>query len=60
MVDEVRLESPAQAVVRAAGGSGLLMIGRRRHRAALAPRLGPVVQSAVHHARCPVAVIPHE
>ncbi|MEU1662169.1 universal stress protein [Streptomyces sparsogenes] len=60
VVDEVRLESPAQAVVRAAAGSGLLMIGRRRHRAALAPRLGPVVQAAVHHATCPVAVVPHE
>ncbi|MES4903516.1 MULTISPECIES: universal stress protein [unclassified Streptomyces] len=60
VVDEVRLESPAQAVVRAAAGSGLLMIGRRKHRAALAPRLGPVAQAAVHHGTCPVAVIPHE
>ncbi|MEU9795792.1 universal stress protein [Streptomyces sparsogenes] len=60
VIDEVRLESPAQAVVRAAAGSGMLMIGRRRHRAALAPRLGPVVQAAVHHATCPVAVVPHE
>ncbi|MEU5644460.1 universal stress protein [Streptomyces milbemycinicus] len=60
VIDEVRLESPAQAVVRAAVGSGLLMIGRRKHRAALAPRLGPVVQAAVHHATCPVAVVPHE
>ncbi|MFD8864618.1 universal stress protein [Streptomyces sp. NPDC059590] len=60
VIDEVRLESPAQAVVRAASGSGLLIIGRRRHRAALAPRLGPVVQAAVHHATCPVAVVPHE
>ncbi|MDT0541681.1 universal stress protein [Streptomyces lonegramiae] len=60
VIDEVRLESPAQAVVRAASGSGLLIIGRRRHRAALAPRLGPVVQAVVHHASCPVAVVPHE
>ncbi|MEU0805192.1 universal stress protein [Streptomyces sp. NPDC005970] len=60
VIDEVRLESPAQAVVRAASGSGLLIIGRRGHRAALAPRLGPVVQAAVHHATCPVAVVPHE
>ncbi|MFI0821255.1 universal stress protein [Streptomyces sp. NPDC021098] len=57
---DVRLESPAQAVVRAAGDSGLVMIGRRKHRQALAPRLGPVVQAAAHHAPCPVAVIPHE
>ncbi|MDX3231360.1 universal stress protein [Streptomyces sp. ME19-01-6] len=60
VIDEVRLESPAQAVVRGASGSGLLMIGRRKHRAALAPRIGPVVQAAVHHAMCPVAVVPHE
>ncbi|MFE2677145.1 universal stress protein [Streptomyces hygroscopicus] len=60
VIDEVRLESPAQAVVRAATGSGLLMVGRRKHPPALGPRLGPVVQAAVHHAACPVAVVPHE
>ncbi|MCQ8187669.1 universal stress protein [Streptomyces rugosispiralis] len=60
VVDEVRLESPAQAVVEAAAGSDLLMVGRRKHPPALGPRLGPVVQAAVHHASCPVAVVPHE
>ncbi|MET8183592.1 universal stress protein [Streptomyces sp. NPDC005336] len=60
VIDEIRLESPAQAVVRAADGSGLLMVGRRKHTSALAPRLGPVAQAAVHHAPCPVAVVPHE
>ncbi|WP_055558054.1 universal stress protein [Streptomyces sp. NBRC 110028] len=60
VVDEVRLESPARAVVRAAADSDLLMVGRRKHPPALGPRLGPVVQAAVHHAACPVAVVPHE
>ncbi|MEU1943521.1 MULTISPECIES: universal stress protein [unclassified Streptomyces] len=60
VVDEVRLESPAQAVVQAATDSDLLMVGRRKHPPALGPRLGPVVQAAVHHADCPVAVVPHE
>lgn len=60
VIDEVRLESPAQAVVRAASDSDLLMLGRRKHPPALGPRLGPVVQAAVHHAGCPVAVVPHE
>lgn len=60
VVDEVRLESPAQAVVQAAADSDLLMVGRRKHPPALGPRLGPVVQAAVHHADCPVAVVPHE
>lgn len=56
----VRLESPAKAVVQAARGAALLVLGRRRHRPGLAPRLGPVAQAAIHHALCPVAVVPHE
>ncbi|AUA10269.1 universal stress protein [Streptomyces sp. SID8382] len=60
VVDEVRLESPAQAIVEAAADSDLLMVGRRKRPPALGPRLGPVVQAAVHHADCPVAVVPHE
>ncbi|WP_405905336.1 universal stress protein [Streptomyces sp. NBC_00828] len=60
VADRIRLESPAQAVVRAAEGAGLLVVGRRKQRSALAPRLGPVAHAAIHHARCPVAVVPHE
>ncbi|WP_413804081.1 universal stress protein [Streptomyces iranensis] len=60
VIDEIRLESPAQAVVQAAADSALLMVGRRKHPPTLGPRLGPVVQAAVHHANCPVAVVPHE
>ncbi|WP_435060274.1 universal stress protein [Streptomyces sp. bgisy060] len=59
-VSAVRLESPAEAVVRAAGGAELLVVGRRKHRPPLAPRLGPVAHAALHHARCPVAVVPHD
>ncbi|WP_432590354.1 universal stress protein [Streptomyces sp. HD1123-B1] len=60
VIDEVYLESPARAVARAAADCDLLMVGRRRHPPALGPRLGPVVQAAVHHVTCPVAVVPHE
>ncbi|MGY5033448.1 universal stress protein [Streptomyces sp. 900116325] len=56
----IRLESPAEAVVRASEGAELLVVGRRKHRPALAPRLGPVAHAALHHARCPVAVVPHD
>ncbi|RVU22744.1 universal stress protein [Streptomyces antnestii] len=59
LVDSLALESAAKAVVRAAEGSGILVVGRRAHRPAL-PRLGPVAQAALHHARCPVAVVPHQ
>ncbi|WP_406386573.1 universal stress protein [Streptomyces sp. NBC_01618] len=55
----IALESPARAVVRAAHDATLLVVGRRKHRPAPAPHLGAVVQAAIHHARCPVAVVPH-
>ncbi|MEU6923372.1 universal stress protein [Streptomyces sp. NPDC046631] len=57
--DRIVLESPAKAVVSAAHGAGLLVVGRREHRPAPAPHLGPVAQAAIHHAHCPVAVVPH-
>ncbi|ALO92375.1 stress-inducible protein [Streptomyces hygroscopicus subsp. limoneus] len=60
VTDSITLESPAKAVVRAAEGAGLLVVGRRRHHRAPAPRLGPVTHAAIHHARCPVAVVPHD
>ncbi|ARF53405.1 universal stress protein [Streptomyces gilvosporeus] len=60
VVTSVRLESPARALVQAAAGSDLLVIGRREHRPALAPRLGNVAHAAAHHAACPVTVVPHD
>ncbi|MEU4211815.1 universal stress protein [Streptomyces sp. NPDC026206] len=60
VTDSVRLESPARAVVDAAQGAALLVVGRRRHRPALTPRLGPVAQAGAHHAPCPMAVVPHD
>jgi nucleotide-binding universal stress UspA family protein len=60
VTDSIGLEGPAKTVVRAAKGAGLLVVGRRRHRPTLAPRLGPVAQAAIHHARRPVAVVPHD
>ncbi|CAM5573652.1 universal stress protein [Streptomyces aurantiogriseus] len=60
VVDVVRLESPARAVVEEAESAGLLVVGRRKHRPALAPRVGPVAEAAIHHARCPIAVVPHD
>ncbi|MGW2515681.1 universal stress protein [Streptomyces sp. NPDC001617] len=59
VTDDIRLESPARVVVAAAERAELLIVGRRAHHAP-APHLGPVAQAAVHHARCPVAVIPHD
>lgn len=60
VAETIRLESPARALIRAAEEAELLLIGRRRHHTAMAPRLGPVAQAAVHHASCPVAVVAHD
>ncbi|WP_028800209.1 universal stress protein [Streptomyces sp. 142MFCol3.1] len=60
VADSFRLQNPAEAVVEAAEGASLLVVGRHRRRAGLAPHLGPVAQAAVHHGRCPVAVVPHD
>ncbi|WP_327341596.1 universal stress protein [Streptomyces europaeiscabiei] len=60
VTDTIRLESPARAIVEAAEGADLLVVGRHKHHPNLGPRLGPVAQASVHHARCPVAVVPHD
>ncbi|WP_406253707.1 universal stress protein [Streptomyces chartreusis] len=60
VADSIRLANPAKAVVQAAHGAALLVVGRRAHRRGVAPHLGPVAQAAIPHGRCPVAVVPHD
>ncbi|MFG2194187.1 universal stress protein [Streptomyces sp. NPDC048639] len=60
VIDAVRHESPAKAMVRAAEGAELLVVGRRMHRAHMAARIGNVAHAALHHAPCPVAVVPYD
>lgn len=55
----LRLVSPGQALVREAEGAALLVVGRSRRRR-VGARVGSVAQAAVHHAACPVAVVPHD
>ncbi|QHY95160.1 Universal stress protein [Streptomyces sp. S4.7] len=59
VVDTVRAESPARALVRGAAGAGLLVVGRRERHPRTAVRVGNVLGAAVHHAPCPVAIVPH-
>ncbi|MFD5393252.1 universal stress protein [Streptomyces sp. NPDC127097] len=56
----VLTESATRAIVQTAPGAELLAVGRRRHRRFLAPRVGPVAHAAIHHATCPVAMVPHD
>jgi nucleotide-binding universal stress UspA family protein len=60
VVESIRLESPGRAVVRAAEDASLLVVGRRAHRRGTGHHLGPIAQAAIHHVRCPVAVVPHD
>ncbi|MFE9017597.1 universal stress protein [Streptomyces sp. NPDC007808] len=56
---DVVLLHPAEALVNASQGADLLVVGRRTGPDAAASRLGPVTHAVLHHARCPVAVVPH-
>ncbi|MFE6740373.1 universal stress protein [Streptomyces tubercidicus] len=60
-VDErVVMESPAPALLHSAADAGLLIVGRRHRHRLPGTRIGHVVQAVVHHAPCPVAVVPPE
>ncbi|MFF4255117.1 universal stress protein [Streptomyces sp. NPDC001663] len=50
---------PQSALLRAASGAGLLVVGRRITDRPAGPRIGPVAHAAIHHVGCPVAVVPH-
>lgn len=58
--DRVVMESPAPALLHSAADAGLFIVGRRHRHRLPGPRIGHVVQAVVHHAPCPVAVVPHE
>ncbi|WP_457030757.1 universal stress protein [Kitasatospora sp. P5_F3] len=54
------LGSAALTLVEATPQAGLLVVGRRTRRMPLGPHLGPVAHAAVHHAPCPVVVVPFD
>ncbi|MFI7413456.1 universal stress protein [Streptomyces sp. NPDC049627] len=50
---------PAQRLLHATDDAGLLVVGRRNRPARIGMRTGPVAHAAMHHVRCPVAVVAH-
>jgi nucleotide-binding universal stress UspA family protein len=56
---DVVLLHPAEALLNTSRGSELLVVGRRTDPQAVEGRLGAVTHAVLHHARCPVAVVPH-
>ncbi|MEU1473972.1 universal stress protein [Streptomyces sp. NPDC005760] len=60
-VTETVAEGRAQsALLRAASGASLLVVGRHLTDRPAGPRIGPITHAAIHHVGCPVAVVPHE
>ncbi|MFJ9566142.1 universal stress protein [Streptomyces fuscichromogenes] len=56
---DVVLLHPAEALLNTSREAGLLVMGRRADRCGGQGRLGPVTHAVLHHARCPVTVVPH-
>ena len=47
-------------LVHAARDAALVVVGRRRRRASVGSRIGPVTHAVLQHACAPVAVVPHD
>ncbi|MGW2516378.1 universal stress protein [Streptomyces sp. NPDC001617] len=60
VVEQVSTGPAAAVLLYATAHSGLVVVGRRRHPSHLTWKLGPVAHAALHHAPCPVAVVPHD
>jgi nucleotide-binding universal stress UspA family protein len=58
VTEEVRQGHPGHALIELSEGADLLVVGARGHGGFLALLLGSVSTYAVHHARCPVVVVP--
>jgi nucleotide-binding universal stress UspA family protein len=59
VVTEVKLDEADAALVDASAGAGLVVLGAERHQHRFTMPLGPVTHRVLHHAHCPVAVVPH-
>lgn len=59
VVEHVEMGSAGQVLLAAADDAQLLIVGRRAHRTAVGARIGSVAHGVLHHAGCPVAVVPH-
>ncbi|MFE1292792.1 universal stress protein [Streptomyces sp. NPDC058751] len=59
-VQRVTVEGPAHSVlVRRSAAADLVIVGARRRHGHLGLQLGRVSHTLLHHADCPVAVVPH-
>ena len=57
---EAVVGQPARLLVETAAQASMLVVGRRNRRFRIGTHLGPVTHAVMHHARSPVAVVPHD
>ncbi|MFF5533701.1 universal stress protein [Streptomyces cinerochromogenes] len=60
VAEHVEMGSAGQVLLSMAGRAQLMVVGRRARRTAVGARIGSVAHGVLHHADCPVAVVPHE
>ncbi|UFR06498.1 universal stress protein [Streptomyces sp. Go40/10] len=60
VAEHVEMGSAGQVLLSTAGRAQLMVVGRRARRTAVGARIGSVAHGVLHHADCPVAVVPHE
>ncbi|MEU0085916.1 universal stress protein [Streptomyces sp. NPDC006274] len=59
VTEHIEIGSAGQVLLSAASDAQLLVVGRRVRRGPVGTRIGSVAHAALHHAPCPVAVVPH-
>jgi nucleotide-binding universal stress UspA family protein len=59
VAEHIEMGSAGQVLLSVAGRAQLMVVGRRAHRTAVGARIGSVAHGVLHHADCPVAVVPH-
>ncbi|MFD3589989.1 universal stress protein [Streptomyces sp. NPDC058683] len=60
VAEHLEMGSAGQVLLSVAGRAQLMVVGRRAHRTAVGARIGSVAHGVLHHADCPVAVVPHD
>ncbi|MFF7853281.1 universal stress protein [Streptomyces sp. NPDC007904] len=58
VIEHVEMGSAGQVLLSVSGTAQLMVVGRRAHRTAVGARIGSVAHGVLHHADCPVAVVP--
>lgn len=59
VTEHVEMGSAGQVLVEESTEAQLMVVGRRARRAPVGTRIGSAAHAVLHHARCPVAVVPH-